>query len=128
MGATGIELLLIEHFESVWQWTPIVLLGLGLFASLIISIWPNRTTFAIFQGVMAACVISGLIGLYLHYNGNIEFELEMEPTLRGFSLIRSALMGATPALAPGSMAQLGLLGLVYTYRHPRLTKGGKEAL
>jgi len=23
-----------------------------------------------------------------------------------------------PALAPGAMIQLGLLGLVYTYRHP----------
>ncbi len=23
-----------------------------------------------------------------------------------------------PALAPGSMAQLGLIGLAYTYRHP----------
>jgi hypothetical protein len=27
---------------------------------------------------------------------------------------------APPALAPASMIQLGLLGLLYTYRHPSL--------
>jgi hypothetical protein len=27
---------------------------------------------------------------------------------------------APPALAPGVMVQLGLLGLVYTYKHPAL--------
>ena len=25
------ELLLLEHFEDVWQWTPVVLLGAALF-------------------------------------------------------------------------------------------------
>jgi hypothetical protein len=28
------------------------------------------------------------------------------------------LRGAIPALAPGAMAQLGLLGLLVSYRHP----------
>ena len=36
-------------------------------------------------------------------------------------LVWKALRGATPALAPGALAQLGLLGLLYTYRHPALT-------
>jgi hypothetical protein len=44
----------------------------------------------------------------------------MNTALHGFELFRDAMMGATPALAPGSMTQLGLLGLIYAYRHPRL--------
>jgi hypothetical protein len=44
----------------------------------------------------------------------------MNPALAGFELVRESLSGATPALAPGTMIQLGLIGLAYTYRHPRL--------
>ena len=72
---------------------------------------------------MAAFVIAGVAGVILHYRGNAEFELEMHPAVRGFDLFRDAMMGATPALAPGTMAQLGLLGLASTYRHPRLRRG-----
>lgn len=120
MAATGIELLLLEHIESRWQWLPIVLLGLGICASLLVAIWPTHAAFTIFRVVMAASTLSGLIGIWLHYRGNVEFELEMNTALHGFELFRDAMMGATPALAPGSMTQLGLLGLIYTYRHPRL--------
>ena len=120
MAATGIELLLLEHIESRWQWLPIVLLGLGICVSLLVAIWPSRPAFTIFRLVMAACTVSGMIGIWLHYRGNVEFELEMNAALHGFELFRDAMMGATPALAPGSMTQLGLLGLIYTYRHPRL--------
>ena len=120
MAATGIELLLLEHIESRWQWLPIVLLGLGICASLLVAIWPTRPAFTIFRVVMAATTLSGVIGIWLHYRGNVEFELEMNIALHGFELFRDAMMGATPALAPGSMTQLGLLGLIYTYRHPRL--------
>src|SRR5687768_14865429 len=122
MAATGIELLLLEHIESTWQWLPIGLLGLGVLASLLVAIWPNRPAFAIFRLIMAACVISGVVGIWLHYSGNVEFELEMNSAIKGFELFRDSMMGATPALAPGSMTQLGLLGLAYTYRHPRLQR------
>jgi hypothetical protein len=71
---------------------------------------------------MLLCVAAGLVGVFLHYRGNVEFELEREPLLRGLALFREAVRGATPALAPGAMAQLGLLGLVYSYRHPALRR------
>ena len=80
-----------------------------------------------FQGVMILFVVSGFVGLLLHYQGNAEFELEMYPTLKGLDLFWEAVKGATPTLAPGTMIQLGLLGLVYTYRHPALIKStGKQ--
>jgi hypothetical protein len=120
MLATGVELVLLEHTESTAQWIPLVLIGVGLLSMPLVVAWPNRVAFAIFRVAMLACVIAGLVGIYLHYRGNVEFELEMNAGLKGFQLFRDSMMGATPALAPGSMTQLGLLGLLYTYRHPRL--------
>jgi hypothetical protein len=40
--------------------------------------------------------------------------------MEGLKLFKAAITGATPALAPGSLIQMGLLGLAYTFRHPAL--------
>jgi hypothetical protein len=69
---------------------------------------------------MVLFVASGVVGVVLHYQGNQAFELEMSPSRAGLSLITKTLTGATPVLAPGSMALLGLVGLAFTYRHPAL--------
>jgi hypothetical protein len=124
VGAAGLgaELVLLEHTESGWQWVPLVLLGAVLVLGLAVAMRPARGTVRAFQGVTALCVAAGLLGVYLHLEGNVEFELEGDPSLGGLVLLWEALRGATPALAPGSLAQLGLLGLVCTYRHPALRR------
>jgi hypothetical protein len=43
----------------------------------------------------------------------VEFERELNPDASGFSLFRDAMMGATPALAPGTMILLGAVGWAY---------------
>ena len=123
IGAAGleVELLLLEHFDSALQWTPLVLLGVVLGAVVLVWRRPSPATVRFFQVVMALCVAAGVVGIVLHYRGNVEFELEHEP-LHGWKLFWEAIRGATPALAPGAMAQLGLLGLVYSYRHPALRR------
>lgn len=119
IGAAGlvVELILMKHYDSAWQWTPLVLLGLVLIASAVIWRRPSSATLRFFVTTMVLCVVSGVVGVYLHYRGNVEFALEREP-LQGLALFWKSIRGATPALAPGAMAQLGLLGLVYSYRHP----------
>jgi len=73
------------------------------------------------DGVMALCIAAGVVGLAMHLSGNIEWELERAPELTGWPLLRDALMGATPSLAPGAMIQLGLIGLLHGYlRHREL--------
>ncbi len=116
----GIELLLIEHTESSWQLVPLVLMAASLLSVAWFSSIGARLGVRVFQAVAGLFVISGFVGLYLHYHGNAEFELEMYPTLRGLNLFWEAIRGATPVLGPGTMIELGLLGLAYTYRHPRL--------
>ncbi len=117
LGA-GVELLLLEHFEVYWQFVPLILICsslvvLGLFAVKRVSM-----VLRVFQIVMILFMISGCVGIILHYNVNVEFELEMYPSLSGLELFWKSIKGALPFLAPGTMIQLGLLGSVYTFRHP----------
>ncbi|HSJ08545.1 MAG TPA: hypothetical protein VK928_01500 [Longimicrobiales bacterium] len=122
MFGTGSELVLLEHTESRTQLVPLVLLGIGLVAVAVVAVRPHRATLHAFRAVMAAFILAGAAGLYYHYRGNVEFELEMYPEMRGWKLVWEALSGATPALAPGAMMQMGLLGLACTFRHPLLQR------
>ena len=116
----GVELVLLEHTESVWQWMPFVVLAGGFASAVALAARPARGTVLAFRAAMALCVIAGLVGLVLHFRGNLQFELENDPSVRGLDLVWRALHGATPTLAPGAMAQLGLLGIAATLRHPAL--------
>lgn len=110
LAGTGTELLLLEHYEDAWQVVPLVLIGLGLAVTAWRLFGPG-TGLRAFRTVMLLMVASGALGLFLHYRGNVEFELEREPMLGGLALFREAMTGATPALAPGAMMLFGLLGL-----------------
>ena len=115
---TGAELLLLEHTEDVWQWTPLVMISLSLAVLIWRAAGRSRLSLRAFQATMFLFIGGGFVGLYQHYGANAEFELEMYPSRAGLELFRHALQGATPALAPGMLIQLGLLGLAYTWRHP----------
>ena len=122
LGAVGllVELGLLEHFDSATQWIPLALLVVVVGAVVAVYVRGGRGTVRFFQGVMALCVVTGVIGVWLHYRGNVEFELERDGSLGGIRLFWEAIRGATPALAPGALSQLGLVGLAYTFRHPTL--------
>jgi hypothetical protein len=111
IAGMGLELLFIGHVEDRLQLVPVVLLAGGLVAAAWQAVWPSRTSVLIVRGLMALFVVSGLLGVGLHYRGNHEFEREMYPSMAGIELVRKTLTGATPVLAPGSMALLGLVGL-----------------
>lgn len=89
---------------------------------MVLAAWarPGRRTLLALRVVMGAYVLAAAVGLYFHYTGNAAFELEMDASLNGLDLFWKAARGATPALAPGTMAHLGLLGLLATWRHPEL--------
>jgi hypothetical protein len=115
MAGILLELLLIEHFEDSWQLVPVVLLALALPALAWHGVAPSATSGRVWQGLMGLFVVAGLVGLYMHYAGNVEFELEQNPNATRWLLFREAMMGATPALAPGAMIQIGLIGLLYAF-------------
>ena len=117
---TAIELVLLEHYESWNQRIPLGLLGCAALVLVWHGIDRGPAPVHTLQVLMLVFVLAGMLGVYLHYSGNREFELEMYPTMSGMELFRKTMMGATPALAPGTMIQLALVGLAYTFRHPRL--------
>jgi len=66
---------------------------------------------------MVVLIVTGGAGMVLHYRANMEFKLEMDPTLDGFALFWSVVRAKTPpALAPATLALLGLLGLTHAFR------------
>ena len=127
LGVIGIavELLLLGHDEDFNQMIPLGLAAATLIASVVVTVRPSFATVRVFQLVMVLLVVSGALGMYFHFRANIEFQLEMDPSLRGLALFRKAILAkAPPALAPGAMTQLGLIGLAYTFRHPALAPRG----
>jgi len=129
IGIVGleIELALLRHAESFSQWIPHAALIVGLISTMAVYFRPNAATLKAFQAIMLVFVIVGALGVYLHFRGNVDFALERDPSLSGMRLVWKALRGATPALAPGALAQLGLLGLIYAYRHPAIAGSSAEA-
>ena len=114
-----IELLLVEHFEDAWQLVPLGLLGLGLGVVAWHTVGPSRSSRRTLDILMIAFILAGFLGFYFHYRGNAEFELEQNPAVDRWVLFREAMMGGTPALAPGVMIQIGLLGLLYAFLRDR---------
>lgn len=114
LGAAA-ELILVEHTEDVWQVVPFVLLAFGAAAVLAAWRWPNTGTRQFVQTTMALIIASGVLGLWLHYRANAEFELEMYPALAGWGLFWKAIHGASPpSLAPGAMVVVGALGWIWS--------------
>ena len=120
------ELLLLGHIDGVWQWIPVVLLACGALALAWELVRPSSLSIQVLRVLMALFVVSGVVGLALHYKGNVEFEREMYPALAGWQLFKQAITGATPALAPGTMSLFGLLGWLYTFRKNNSPVGGRS--
>lgn len=125
LGVLGmsVELFLIGHVEGATQLVPVVALTVSALGLGWNTLRPRALTVWTVRGLMLAAVASGVVGVVLHYRGNQAFELKMYPSMSGAVLVFETLTGATPVLAPGSMALLGLVGLATTYDHPALAPG-----
>ena len=121
-----IELAFLRHADSLAKWIPHISLLNGLVVTLAVYLSPRKPVLRSFQTIMVLYLLIGALGVYFHLRGNVEFAVERDPSLSGLKLLWKALRGATPALAPGALAQLGLLGLLYTYGHPSLAANAAE--
>jgi len=114
---TATELLLLGHDEDLLQFVPLVLITVGLGVIIWYGASGSRWSVRAMRITMMAFVAAGALGVMLHYQANKEFQQEVNPSIQGFEMFKKAMQSKTPpALAPGSLAQLGLLGLVCTYR------------
>jgi hypothetical protein len=113
-GGTLTELFLLEHTEEFYQLIPVILLGITFLATIGMLLKPGKGMVTTYRIIMALCLVSALVGIFLHYQANVEFVLERHPKYAGMTLFKEAVMGALPALAPGAMAQMSLIGLLAT--------------
>ena len=119
LAGTTIELLLLKHDEGPTQLIPLILIGIAFVAIAWHELRRGTASLRLFQVTMALFVAAGGLGMYLHYRANVEFAREVDPAMAGRALLIKAVTAKTPpALAPGSMSQLGLIGLAYAYRYP----------
>ncbi len=124
---TETELILLEHYEDPWQFVPLILVALGF----VVLVWHarqgNASTLRMLKIIMGLFVIAGLAGLALHFRGAANYQLELDPTLGRWDLIKKVMrVKAPPVLAPGVMLQLGLIGLAYAYSDSR-ERGSKPS-
>jgi hypothetical protein len=123
MIGTGADLLLLQHYENGWQLAPLALVGAGLIMAAACA-WGSRPgAIVAWRILMVLFIAAGVLGILLHYFGNVEFQKEIDPALSGWPLFVKVMTAkAPPALAPAVMVQMGLLGLLYTYHHPALSR------
>ena len=120
LAGTGTELVLLEHYEDRWQLVPLFLIALAM----AVLVWHTKrqdaTSLRALRIIMVLFLVAGLAGLGLHFRGAAEFQLEIDPAMGTWELVKRVMRAkAPPVLAPGMMLQLGLIGLAYALSNTR---------
>ncbi len=114
---TTTELWMMGHHEDPWQWAPLaVMVMCAACAVWVFTTWAGPAVRTL-RVLMVVLILTGMTGAFMHYRANMEFQLEMDPSLGGIELMSKILHAkAPPSLAPGNMALIGLIGLVAVWR------------
>jgi multisubunit Na+/H+ antiporter MnhB subunit len=127
VAGTSVELILLKHLDGALQLIPLAMLAAAFVTCVWHAIRRTSRSVRVLRVLMLLFVVAGGFGIVLHYRANVEYQLESDPGLKGRALMGKVLAAKSPpALAPGVMAQLGLLGLAYVYRHPALRAGAQR--
>ena len=126
-AGTVVDLVLLGHLDDLRQAAPLLVLPAGLVTLCWHRIRRTHRATRVFQCAMVLLIASGFAGLWFHASRNLGFAAEMDPSAAGWTILRESLTGPTPSLAPATIIHFGLLGLLYTYRHPWLRTGAAAA-
>jgi len=117
---TTVDLVLLAHYEDALQLIPLVVLAAGLAAVVGHLVQPRSWTVRALQVMMSLFVAAGVTGIGLHFDGASGFQLEIDPSLEWWPLVKKvARSQSPPLLAPAGMVQLGLIGLIYAFSDSR---------
>lgn len=120
LGLVGLaaELVLLVHYEDVTQVIPLGLAAGAIGALVWGAARPGGAAIAALKVLMIGCIAAGMAGVVLHFQANAEFQREIDPALAGWDLFWKVVRAkAPPALAPGVMVQLGMIGWLYAALH-----------
>lgn len=125
-GGAFVELWLTNHWESAVQLIPFFLCGLGAVAALLLLVSrPRRAALLALRAALALVAFGSLFGVYEHVEHNFAFVREVYPNAPTGEVLKGALGGANPLLAPGVLAVAAVLAFAATYGHPALNRGGE---
>ena len=131
LGVVGLlfELVFLRHWSTVGALVVWPALGAAGLATVVLAGHPTPRRVRLVRALALGVVVAGLVGMVLHVNEN----LLAGPLDRNYAATWDSLAAATqlflaitggvgpaPALAPGSMSELGLAIVLATLRHPAL--------
>jgi hypothetical protein len=117
---TATELVFLGHWNTTIQFLPFVLSIIGLLTAALAHLRPGKASLAGMRWSMIAIGCCSFIGVYEHMAGNYQFWLEVQPNATAWALIKAALEGENPVLAPGILLLGAWIGFTATYQHPFL--------
>jgi hypothetical protein len=103
----GVEIYVNHYggsFGNRWMWTP-VFLAPGLSAAGVAGVYSERAARTVLPALSAVFALDGAAGVYFHLRG-----IARKPG--GFREASYNLVMGPPALAPGSLAMVGAIGLM----------------
>ena len=111
------ELWLVGHTEDPIQLIPFVLAVVAIVVCVLVYFWPSTGTIQVMRAWMLVVILGTLLGVYLHIEGNVAFEREVDPNAATSRLVWQGLGGGNPLLAPGILAIAALVAMAATYRY-----------
>jgi hypothetical protein len=127
VGGLALELAMHRHWTTRVQLIPWFALGVLAVAIALVVFRPSRGRILLARILAGLVVATSLIGIYKHVRGNYDagpLDLRyyltwesMSEADRWWKAITKS-VGPAPPLAPGALAQMGLLVLLATVRHP----------
>lgn len=121
LGACA-ELALGGHTGSPVQWVPFGLAALGTLSAVGLWLAPSKKTLRGLQGAMLVVAAGGVFGMWEHLEHNYAFEAEIRPAASTMELLSEAILGASPALAPGMFLVMAAMGFAAAWKHPALSR------
>lgn len=115
IAGLGAELVLTEHTEGLKQLIPLIAMGVALFALALDVFMRGRVGTGMMRLAMVGLIAVGGLGLWYHYESNVEFARELDADGSAWEHFVAAMRATSPpSLAPGAMALLGGIGLIST--------------
>jgi hypothetical protein len=114
-AGTIAELLAAKHYESTVQFVPFILCVFGLLAVGLSWTRPSRKCLQATRFLMVIIALGSLWGIYEHVTGNLAFVHEVRPHAERIEVLKAAIQGGDPILAPGVLAVGAIVAIAATY-------------
>src|SRR4051812_33869789 len=117
-AGTIAELLSVKHYDDRIQLIPFAMCIFGLVLLLVYWWRPVPGVLKMMRLSMGLIALSSFIGVYEHIEGNLGFAREVHPHADTASLVKAALTGRAPLMAPGILAIAAAIAIAASFAAP----------